>query len=432
MTVASLIANRPFGPRSLLRRFFQRQALLMSLFDQAMVSGFSFIVGILTARVTGIQEFGRYVLVLAFAAFVLVLHDALFAAPMMSFAGRRARRSQGYYSSVALMGAVLAGAGGIVVAVALVVLFGFRDGTFPWAFAAVAGLLTVAQCLQLTARRMSFAQGGGIGAFAMDLGRAAIFAALLAVALIFGFAINATTIIGMLAVSSFAASAALAAKLSLGGAPRRMLRATAAMHWSVARWLVAVPLLTLTMDTVIWIMTGILFGDDAVGGVRAAQYLFGPILVLSVAMENMLPLRATAAWTGGGVSALRTYLLRTAVPLGLAYGTFLIVFIVPAEFWLDMIFGSAFTAYAGILRVFGLAVALSLVRNHMIVYFRAVQETRPIFNSSVVSVVAMVIGIVPVTTIFGLMGVALAALIGQATGLAALTVATVRHFRRSR
>ncbi len=434
MTVnASIINNRPPGIRHWLLRFvFERPALIASLVDQALVSGFSFIVGIVVARVTGIEEFGRYVLVLAFAAFAVVLHDALFAAPMMSFAGRRKRRSKGYYSAVAFMGTVLAVTGGVVVTLALVLLFGLRDGTWPLPFAAAAGFLTAAQCVQLTVRRMSFAQGGGIGAATMDMARAVIFAAIFAVMLVYGFTIDATTVIAALAVSSILASAALAARLSLAGPSRRLLRITAAMHWSVARWLVAVPLMTLTMDIVIWIATGILFGDDAVGGVRAAQYLFGPILVLAAAMENMLPMRATAAWTGGGVSALRNYLLRIAIPLGLAYASFLLVFIVPAEFWLRIIFGSEFTAYAGILRVFGLAVALALIRNHMVVYFRAVQDTRAVFNSAAFGVIAMVIVLVPVTGFFGLMGVALAAVIGQVVALATLTAATVRHYRRSR
>ena len=430
MTIETSIArDAPVGGRpSLLRRLLNRQALIMSLLDQAMVSGFGFLVGIATARVIGISEFGRFSLALAFAAFIQVLHDALFAAPMMSFAGRRPKRSGGYYSAVMLMAGVLAVGGGVVVAAGLVVLFALRDGEFLWGFAVAAGLLTAAQCVQLTVRRVSFAQSSGVGASIMDLSRGIIFAVLL----IYNHAIDAITIIGMLAVSSALATMAIGAKLRLGPLTRRILRVTAGMHWPVARWLVAAPVANIIQDVIIWVSTGILFGDHAVGGLRAGQYLFGPILVLAMAMENLIPLQATAAWTAGGVSKLRRYLLRIAVPLGLANAVFLIGFVVPAGFWLNLVFGPAYADYAGIARIIGIGVAISLIRNHMVLYFRAVQDTRFVFGAAAFGVVATMATLVPASHVYGLLGVAIALVAGQSASLAVLAAAAVRHYRKAR
>ncbi len=432
MTVsATVIPDRPGrGGPALLRGLLKRQTLLMSLTDQAVVSGFSFLVGIATARVVGISEFGRFAMALAFAAFLQVLHNSLVAAPMMSLAGRRLRRSGAYFSAVLLIASVLAAVGGLLAAAGLMLLFVLRDGDFPWGFAAMAGLLAAVQCVQFTVRRAAFAQGLGGRALAMDLVRVTLFVLSVAVLVHIGRGIDATAVIAVLTASSLLVTVPFGAMLRLGPVARRMLSVTAGVHWPVARWLAAVPVVTITQDIVMLAGMGFLFGDHAVGGVRAAQYLLGPVLVLGNAMENLIPLRATAAWTAGGVSSLRDYLLRVAVPLGLADGAVLLFFVGPAEFWLNTIFGPAFIAYAGVLRVLAVAAATGLVCNHLVFYFRGVQDTRPIFGAEALGVIVTLVALFPAAFLLGLMGIAVAVLAGQAASLSLLALAAVRHYRQ--
>ena len=433
MTVeASVTPRKAIDLRSLWHSVFRRKMLIMTLLDQAAVSGFSFVVGIATARVVGIEEFGRFALALAFAAFVQVFHDALFAAPMISLAGRRERRSRAYYAAVNLMAAIVAVAGGVAAGGSLVLVFAFRDGALPWALAAATAFLTAAQCAQLTIRRTAFAQGRGSGAFAMDLARGVVFALVLVVVLLgFRHTVGASEVVAMLAFSSLVVTVGLSATLRLGPVTRRVLRTTSGVHWAVARWLMATPAATISQDVILWTAAGIMFGDSAVGGFRAAQYMFGPILALAAAMENLIPLRATAALTSGGVSDLRRYLLRIAVPLGLANAALILVFAVPASFWLNLVFGSAYADYGVVTQVLAFSIAASLVRTQVNLYFRAVQRTQPIFVAAAIGVVATLASLVPATHVFGLVGIALSMAIGQSVWLVGVAIAAVRHYRRS-
>ena len=408
----------------------RRSDVLMSLSNQAIVSGSGFAVGIAAARLVGIEEFGRFSLALIFVAFVQTVHNALFTAPMMTVVGQRVRRSAGYYGAVLLVSVGFALCEGAVVALLLGTLFWYRDGAIPLNFAAAAGAAAAAQCIQLTVRRQLFSQARGAWAVAMDLARVASLVALLVVLMVVFHSIGSADILWVLAASSFASTVAFAAALKLAPASLRLIRAAANIHWPIGRWLAAISFVTLAQGEFVWIYIGVALGDQAVGGLRAANYLFGGILVLMSAMENIVPQSAAQAFSSGGVSALRAYLLRIAVPLALANGFLLLVAVVPAHLWLGLLFGADFRAYSSLAAILGVSLAASLVRDHFAQYFRAVQRTEYVFGAFAVSVIATLLPIVPLTRAYGLFGIAIAMLIGQMGSLAFIAAVAIRHYRR--
>ena len=400
---------------------------LVSMFDQGLVSGFGFAVGIGAARIVGIEEFGRFAIALIFAAFFQAIHNALFVIPMLSLAGRRSSRSRAYYATVMVMSAAFALGGGAVVALALAAFFGLRDGTLLLQFAVAGGLLTATQCVQLTMRRAFFAQGHGALAFAMDALRAIAFGLALTVLVADRVRVDAVLMLWVLTGSALVSVVAFGFVLRTSRLGMRIARAVASRHWAVARWLVGVPIVTMGQDTVVWIFAGVLFGDMAVGGLRATQYLFGPVLVLMAAMENVIPVRAAAAYGAGGLPALRAFLWRAGVALGLTVAGFLLLTTVPSRFLLGFVFGPSYAAYYVVAVVFGIATACMTARDYLSQYFRAIQKTEAIFYSFIVGAVVVLAAIYPLSYSLGLLGLALATLAGQAFSLVYLLVAIRRH-----
>ncbi len=420
-------AGLRFGLPAFLAR---RREVLTSLANQSVVSGFGFVIGIAVARLVGIEEFGRFSLALIFVTFVQTVHNALITAPMMTVVGQRARRSAGYYAAVLLVSSGLAFLEGLVVLMLLGGLYWYRDGAIPLNFAAAAGASAAAQCLQLTVRRQLFTQARGGWAVAMDLARVAAITGLVVALLAVHGSIGAADVLWVLAGSSFVTAVAFGTTLKLAPASLKLVRAAASLHWPIGRWFAAIAFVTLAQSELVWIYISAELGDQAVGGLRAVYYLFGGTLVLMMAMENIMPQRAAHAFACEGAAGLRAYLLRIAVPLAVGNGLILLTAVVPARFWLGLLFGPEFRAYSGLVAIAGAAMAVGLVRDHFAQYFRAVQRTGYIFASYTVGVVATVAPIVPLTRAYALTGIVTAMLIGQIASLAFIAVAAIGHYRR--
>ncbi|MFX9718514.1 hypothetical protein ABTO87_18260, partial [Acinetobacter baumannii] len=82
-------------------------------------------------------------------------------------------------------------------------------------------------------------------------------------------------------------------------------------------------------EQLIWLVAGSTLGLEELGGLRAAQYLVGTVLLLLSATENVLPGAAARAHAEGGDAALRAYLLRTGVKLGVPIVAILAVLALP-------------------------------------------------------------------------------------------------------
>lgn len=399
---------------------------LLSAVDQGVVSGFGFLAAMLAARLVGIGEFGRFALVLIIVAFAQGLHNALVTAPMMTLAGSRQRASAVYDGSV-LTGAVIlsvlmAGA----VALILAALFTIRGDAIPFGLVAAASALTTAQNVQFTLRRMLFARRRGGLALVMDLMRSGAFPLCIIVLWLLDVSIGAVTLLWCLAATALATTLPFAWPVLASRGARPRLGAVARRHWRLARWLLPVIFVTFGQEQVVWILVGIMIGDEAVGGLRAAQYLVGLVLVLLAATENIVPTAAGRFFAEGGVDALRRYLLRVTVRLGALVATLLLVVAAPAEAWLRLVFGAPYAAYATSVQVLALGVLIVLIRDMTAHFFRATQHTSVIFQSSVVGLVASLTILYPLLQ-HGVTGAAIVIVAGHAASLAYLLIAAGRH-----
>ena len=291
---------------------------LVSTLDQAAVSGFNFLTGIIVARTVDIGSFGRFALVMIAVTLAQSVHNALITAPMMTIVGRRRGQSQSYFASLLVYAALLSLGGGLLVAAFIGGLFAARGDAASPEFVAAAGCVAAAQNLQFTLRRLLFARTAGAGALRMDLSRAGLFV-LAAAAWHYGR--GTTTVeelLWILAATAVATSLpalrhhlrAVRRGLHLGTVTRR--------HVPLSRWLLPVVLLTFGQEQAVWIIAGVMLGDTAMGGLRASQYLVGLVLLFLSSTENVIPVAAARALTGGGERGLHRYLGSAAAAIGLS------------------------------------------------------------------------------------------------------------------
>ncbi|MGE7414665.1 lipopolysaccharide biosynthesis protein [Methylobacterium tarhaniae] len=401
-----------------------RGPALLSLLDQAAVSGFGFLAGIAAARLIDMEAFGRFALVLIVAGFAQGLHNALVTAPLMTLAGS-VRHPARYAAAVSTGALVLAAGLALGVAGALALYFSVRGEAVPVDLVTAAGALTLAQNLQLTARRLLFAYGGGAKALAMDLVRAATFPLAVAGLWAAGIPLDAARLVEFLALTAFLTT--LPVLLGRAVEPgRRQLTVTARRHWQMARWLLPVVLVTFGQEQLVWILAGGTLGDEALGGLRAAQYLVGIVLLMLAATENVVPTGAGRAYETGGEPALRAYLLAVTRRLGVPVGFLLALVAVPADLWLRLVFGAPYMPYAPCLRWLALGVAFIFLRDMVAQIFRARRRTDVIFRAFAVSFAVSLALIQPLLGRYGATGAAAVVALAHGASLVALLAALGR------
>lgn len=396
-------------------------AALVSLADQGLVSGFGFISGIAAARLLGIVEFGHFAMILIVISFAQGLHNALITAPMMTLAGARGSISRVYGANILIAAFLLSVPGAVFVVFALML-----SGQMAPAALTAACALMFTQNLQFTLRRLLFARGKGVRALFMDLARAASFPLAAGFIWLQHGAVGVNGYVGMLALTSLVTSLPfiIAVGRPLLRAPSSVqLGAVSRRHTPIARWLLPIVFVTFAQEQVVWMVAGSTLGLDALGGLRAAQYLVGTVLILLSATENVLPVRAARAHSDGGEEALRSYLVSAGIRLGAPIVAILALLAGPAELWLTLIFGSEFAAYAGCLRILSVGVLVILVRDLAAHYFRAKHNTRVIFESLGVSMVVSLAVVVPLMNHAGVTGAAAAVTAGHIASLIYLAAA---------
>lgn len=399
-------------------------AALAALADQGVVSGFGFVSGIAAARLLGIAEFGHFAMILIVLSFAQALHNALITAPMMTLVGARSGVSTAYGATI-LAGAFLLSAPGAVFVVIALLIAGMSGETLVAACA-----LMLAQNLQFTLRRLLFAKGRGVQALLMDFARAASFPFVALLVWVEQDVIGGNGFVWLLAATSVATC--LPFIVSIG---RPILRrpgcvqtgAVTRRHIALARWLLPIVFVTFVQEQLIWLVAGSVLGLKELGGLRAAQYLVGTVLLLLAATENVLPVAAARAHAEGGEAALRAYLLRTSVKLGVPIIVILAILAIPGEMWLRVIFGTEYAAYGNCLRILSVSVMVVLARDLTANYFRAKQNTRVLFESLCVSMVVSIAVVVPLMQAGGVSGAAAAVGAGHLASLVYLVLAARRQ-----
>lgn len=402
----------------LLRRLEPSEGV-WSAATQALGSAVSFLVSLLAARLLGVDGFGIYVLVLACVSVVNILQYQLVAGPMMVMSGRR-KRSSAYFGAVSravLSAALLAGA--------TVAAFSFvlEDPTLTGrAFLMMAGFMAGAgYVIHDGVKRMLFANRRPIAAFSLEAARHILFVVLVTLCFLF-FRVDSSILLFCLGLAP-AVVALVFIFATLQNHPRQRLFMAATLgHWRLGRWMTLVVLVGVFHEQAVLIIAGAELGNSAAGGLRAAQYLYAPVLlVLMNSLENIVPRQAAERLRSGGPEAAMNYINRIIIRLLPPVVGFCMLVVAFRSQLLGLL-GADFVSYGSVVAILAFAPPLIIARELIIALLRVNQNTSIIFISFVSTSVIVLVTIIPMIKLFGVEGAACVLLLGHLVSFAIILV----------
>jgi len=413
--------------RDLLAMVLDRHAFL-SISNQLIISGTNFAVGIVAARVLGVSEFGLFSVILMISMFIGTVEHTLLTLPMMTLAGNRARRSPSYFASIACLG-IAASAIGAVVCVLFIAGYSLlRSEPISLGLMLSGAAMTFFRNVQIRVRLVLFANKKGMFSMRLEalrvsvifLGGVAIYA--------LGIAVTTPVLFWLFAIASLAAIAPALPQMIAHRVRRDLFRSVLGRHWPIASWILLMLIIGMGQEQAIWVIIGVKLGDQAVGGLRAAQYLLGVSHFVLFALENYMPRRAAEEMRHTGLQGLVRYLSYQSLFLGVASLFVILPIVIFAQPLLALVLGQDYSVYAPIMRIFAIMYLCVIQRTIWIFYLRSVERTRSVFASYIGSSLVAIVTIFPAMHYLGIAGAAWCMTFAQITCLLLIATAVVRHY----
>jgi len=398
-----------------------------SLANQVLVSGFSFAVGIIAARLLGISEFGLFSLIFMISQMLVVIEGDLLTVPMMTITGSKPRMSKFYYGNLFSIATFTSFVSAVVMMLFLWIYFFSKGEPAPPDLMLAALFFTFTQNLQIISRRVLFARQKYVHGILLEAIRPASVVLLALGAWAYGMAPSVALLLTILGISSLLPILIAAWKYLHIHFDIKMISAILYRHWPMSSWFFLTMLVSIFQEQALWTIVGIEIGDAGIGALRSGQYLLGITHVLVLSLENFLPRTAAEHMRTGKASALKNYLLQQFIVVG---GVSLVI-ILFLDFFafevLTFIFGAEYGEYAHLLRLFSIVYLIALIRSMFMQYLRAVEDIKTIFKCFFISSAVAIACIYPLLNQFGLEGAVYCMIIAQSVLLFTMAIAAMQH-----
>lgn len=405
-----------------------------ALADQSVVSGSNFVTGIMLARFLGPESFGIFVLLQSVVLYFNSFQSALIFQPMMSAAPQLSdQHRSNYLQGVFALQLMLCGGLSLLIGIAAWVIYAFdlhiKLGIDANIVAAVIAALLAFQ-LQDWQRRYYFVQEKAGAACFIDTISYGGQVALLGIAYV-SQALDVAMTFWIIAAASFTA-------FIVGFLRHSLLpvfpHACAVLRdgWRTGRdYLVAWQLQWLGSQGVLMFSAGVV-GAEAVGGIRAAQNIVGPINILFLAMENVVPVIAAKRYGKNGMPGLLTYIGRiTALGSALLIPVLLILALFAAPI-IQLLYGASYVNSASLVIWQVGSIFLQFYLRQVFFFLRTVAATGVIIRAgAIMSITAVVIAMLTVQQ-YHETAVMAALLSGTAAGLIYSFAAALKITRKAR
>lgn len=419
MTASVMTARRTDGIEGLRRGLIRLWSApwIWSAGVQALSSGMSLVVSVVAARLLGVADFGAYVLVHAGVVILSVLQYQVVAGPMMIVSGHRTR-SPAYFGTVARAALAVSLLIGMAVALYATALVG-RAGTDALALAASAFVFAVGFVGQDNAKRLAFAMGRPRTAFACEALRHALFVVIVA-ALWWTYRVDAPILLACGGASAMLAALPLYGPALTARSRGRLRRVVRRHHWVLGRWLALVVFVSAAHEQLVTIVAGAWINEDASAGLRAAQVLLGPILVLMASLENIVPRQAARRFHEGGRAALAAYLGRILLMIEIpVIAACALIGLFGADI-LRLLMGPGYAGFASVAAIIVLGPPITLAREFGVMYLRTTRNTQGIFHAFLTSAIVTALAIYPTIRAYGVEGAACVTILGHAVSAAVI------------
>lgn len=412
-----------------------RRKTKLVLLDQAIVSGANFVIGLVLARFLGPAGYGEFILTYNIILFIAGIQGALIIAPMMVTGSTLPSEQQTpYYRAVTLQQFIFCAIVAIVIFIAgllvdpLAPAWGLDKILWPLIFAMV-GVL----CQDFFRRHLFTKDRAGTAAVNDLLTHGLKFIALVGLGLMATMSANQALWI----VGGASAAGALVAFVSLRNtepSPASVpstLRQVTTQHWVFGRWLLAESLVYWFGSQLVIYMAGQVVSTTLVGTMSAAQNVVGMVNILFLALENLVPTRASAIYAKGGKAGLTRYLKRVSFIGGAAILGIVLVASLWSEFWLKLFYGSAYAGYGWMIFWWSGYYLITFFQRPLSVGLRVLGNTRGIFLASLGGAVVAIGLSYPIIRLGGATGAMIAVCLVNAVMLLMVTLSFRSSLRRT-
>ncbi len=354
--------------------------------DQVFISGMNFVTGLLLARFLGVASYGQYVLAFGIILFTAGMQMAIIISPMMVSGPALSQNcSKDYYTAAFVLQLLFSAlAGGMILGLGQILADLFPHWnleTLLWPLSVVA----VCSLTQDFLRRYFFTQGWSGTSLANDL---ICYSLRLSFLLFIGLTANLDAGKTLWIIAGTSAIAVLIGIIqchwyeSFCFPDIKNLKIAAYEHWNFGKWLIANNIAYWGSSQLVIYMVGIKLSVTSVGAMSASLNLIGVANILFLALENFVPSRASRLHASKGWQELNRYLYKVSVLGGV--GTFFIILIASLcpEFWLNLIYGSAYKGYGWLVWLWGAYYFIGFFQRPLSAGLRVIGNTRAIFFSS--------------------------------------------------
>ncbi len=308
--------------KTLARRFPSLSNGLLSLFDQAIVSGTSFATAVIINRSVSPELFGVYYLTLSIVLLGVGVQDHVIGAPYAIYSKRRQGRELAEYFGSAWAHHLLLTAAGVVALVVAAVVMSLAgagsNAAGMWALVGAAPLLLLREGI----RRFAYANLQVASIIGLDAFVAAVQLGGLALLAVYG----SPSIFAIYGVMAGACLLACLGWYVLDPPQARIkpkrVRADWSHNWPFAKWTLRSFLVGNSSPIIMpWILTAMM-GAAMTGTFGACVTLIGMANMFLISVDRVLTPRAAQAFFHGGDQQLTRLLLRAAAVLVAVMGAF--------------------------------------------------------------------------------------------------------------
>ncbi|MBI2824603.1 MAG: lipopolysaccharide biosynthesis protein [Planctomycetia bacterium] len=419
-------SGMPARLRDLWERFPLASKSLLSVFDQAIVSGTSFVTAVIIGRATSPDQLGLYYLTLSIVLVALGIQEQLVAAPYTVYSKRRHGTELALYAGSAWLHHFALTAVSIVVLLAVIAALSLAGSAdiVPglWALVGAGPLLLLREGI----RRFAFANLQLVSAIAVDASVA--LAQLSGLLLLAHFdRLSVFTIYAMMGGACAIASLGwYLLNPPVARLQHRRFFPDWWHNWSFSKWALRSYLVG---NTTFYIMPWILnlaVGTAATGVLGACGTLVGVTNILLAGVANVLTPQAAHAFAVGGRADLSRLLRRTAAILALVLGSFCVLLLVTGDRLAVFVYGNQFQGCGAILTTLALSVLMTALGMTTGTGLWAIEQPRSNFLADVCWIVVTLVSAVFLVFPFGALGAALATLAGTFVAAIVRTVILVR------
>ncbi len=350
------------------------------LFDQAILSGNSFVTGILLARFLGIETYGLFALLWMVVLFGLSFSQAFITKPMLSLGPQiETENKQRYYASLHAIQLIISFLFFFISFITLKLLTCFYWFELPTNGLIIKITIILALFLIYDFYRKCFFVSERLNWPIFIDTLLAVFQLSGILVLHFFDVLTLENVLLLIIILYSLLNLICFTQMEFPRFKKSALKSVIKKHYDFSKWLIGTALLQWLCGNFFIIAGGWILGTAAVGAVRIAQNIVGLTHVIFLAMENIVPVYAAKHFKNGGIKRLYAFLRKLSVQTGVVIILILVLLSAFSPFIIKHLYGNDFVSFSYVLVGFCIIYLLVFIGHPLRFALRTLQFTKPIF-----------------------------------------------------